>query len=663
MKKIRICFALIYIIVAIIVTGEMYIYYASSFEDMTALEIDLEEIEQKKDVIQEIYMLAKEKDINICGISTKMSATYSVDKIIYCDQILKEYLENDYYIEDGIYNGLLMGSVQISYKDISEIPEEKLEKSASMVNFYCIGDDASIYSYVAELSKKYTVNPPYIDEYKSISSPIEMLTIIWGLVGVAIVILCYYQLELEKKEIIVKTTLGENINKIILTNILFEGVILLLFYASVFVFKFFTNSTFLINRISVIMFISFVISVIIQISVKFFNISEIMSNKKMSKKVIVITFLIKVISTIVVVVLVASEITNVSKYIDYSKQKPFFEMYKGYKYIQTRIEGYTGELIFVENNFEEMLYRNFIEENETVYIANDIHSTESGQTIIVANYNTWEYLKSEILELTDIELKEGIYVICKEDEVINDDVEEMIRFMASTVYDDNGSEIKFDYLKCVEDYDIVALNPDMLNHTNLYTNPIIVFVNIRNMEKLPLNESLRLGFTSRNVLYNINEDESGKLFELYDDEGYLYIDIIDVYESYNEKLLEYENITYLLMLIIGIFILINVLISRLFIQLICSANAIEISVKKIVGHNLLSRYKDFFISTILQTVITLFITAFMLEKMNNDVRTEEIGVVIIVAIGLQVLDFIVTNLFIIGHEKKSTNKILKGGCL
>ena len=130
MKKIRICFALIYIIVAIIVTGEMYIYYASSFEDMTALEIDLEEIEQKKDVIQEIYMLAKEKDINICGISTKMSATYSVDKIIYCDQILKEYLENDYYIEDGIYNGLLMGSVQISYKDISEIPEEKLEKSA-----------------------------------------------------------------------------------------------------------------------------------------------------------------------------------------------------------------------------------------------------------------------------------------------------------------------------------------------------------------------------------------------------------------------------------------------------------------------------------------------------------------------------------------------------
>ena len=49
MKKIRICFALIYIIVAIIVTGEMYIYYASSFEDMTALEIDLEEIEQKKE--------------------------------------------------------------------------------------------------------------------------------------------------------------------------------------------------------------------------------------------------------------------------------------------------------------------------------------------------------------------------------------------------------------------------------------------------------------------------------------------------------------------------------------------------------------------------------------------------------------------------------------
>lgn len=209
MRKVQIAVVVFLIFIGIIISGEIYIEYISDFEDMPAVSFNSNNY-NCKEMLNDLYNGAKEKGLLIGGISTQVDSIYTSRKSIYCDQEFKEYLEDNYYIKEGNQKALFSGKVIIKFDDFKDIPEERMKALVNPTKLYLVGSEEIISDFISEFSEKYPVYKPEFGAASRLREAKTKLLLVWGLILVMIIIISYYVFQKEKKESVIRVTLGES---------------------------------------------------------------------------------------------------------------------------------------------------------------------------------------------------------------------------------------------------------------------------------------------------------------------------------------------------------------------------------------------------------------------------------------------------------------------
>lgn len=473
MRKVQIAVVVFLIFIGIIISGEIYIEYISDFEDMPAVSFNSNNY-NCKEMLNDLYNGAKEKGLLIGGISTQVDSIYTSRKSIYCDQEFKEYLEDNYYIKEGNQKALFSGKVIIKFDDFKDIPEERMKALVNPTKLYLVGSEEIISDFISEFSEKYPVYKPEFGAASRLREAKTKLLLVWGLILVMIIIISYYVFQKEKKESVIRVTLGESAIGIFLKKAIIEiGIIGGSFEIVSLIARILDYSTFDLEIVRMVVYATVLICVLMQGAVLKFDVSRVMSNDVISGEILFMNHIVKLLAVAVTVILVISEFKEINNYIDYKAQGKLFEYYKGYVNVDLHVKNYEE---VAPSEYMEKLYRENIDKLQGTYFVDDTNGV-SDIDIICANKNSVEYIKRVIPELSDYDFKEGVYFIYNKNTTLREDIKNEATDMASNLYD-KEEEMKPQYLEYKEDVVLPCICIEEDRDSKNSKNPVIVLVNL-----------------------------------------------------------------------------------------------------------------------------------------------------------------------------------------
>lgn len=663
MRKIQGLIIGLLILIGVVATGEFYISYVYFFEDMTEVTFHLNG-NSKEEFLDDTYKSAIENNINICIVVTETLSEYSSKKTIFCDESFKEYLEDSHYIYNGNHKGFFSGNVDIQYKEYKEVPIEALSEGIESGKYYLIGDLKDMISFKDKLVDDYGGIYPLESDFDSLADSREKVTVVWIIIAMVIIILSYYCVQVEKKEIIIRVTLGENINLIIAKNILIEFIEI--FGTFLFISKLFSKVEYtglLYERILSILVITFIVNSVIQLSTKFFDISLVMSNAKISREVIVMNYIVKLISTILVMVLMTSELSGIVDFYNYKKQEEFFSTYKGYKYVSLKLKvEYENDVEAFDkiSLYEEKLYRENIDKYSIVYFNDDyVGGTRS---VISANKNAVGYIEMILPELSNRLCDDKIYIIYNEDTIFSGADNEEITSVLNLQYNDE-EEMDIEYIPYKDDSYVTSIC--MANHdlSQNCKNPVIVLNNRKKYSSINLEDENEYEIFFDEAFWKATDEEIIKAFYSISGSEMFEIKTSGVYETYEDRLMLYERVAALKAVLFLMVMIIQLVVSNLLVKMSYDANSVEIAIKKVLGHNTIARYKKMYIMTFTFIVIATGITFAFEYTYDEFTNTSNAAYIYAAMIVVTLVDFLIISKSIFVYEKRNIQKTLKGGCL
>ena len=657
MRKVQIAVVVFLIFIGIIISGEIYIEYISDFEDMPAVSFNSNNY-NCKEMLNDLYNGAKEKGLLIGGISTQVDSIYTSRKSIYCDQEFKEYLEDNYYIKEGNQKALFSGKVIIKFDNFKDIPEERMKALVNPTKLYLVGSEEIISDFISEFSEKYPVYKPEFGAASRLREANTKLLLVWGLILVMIIIISYYVLQKEKKESVIRVTLGESAIGIFLKKAIIEiGIIGGSFEIISLIARILGYSTFDLEIVRMVVYATVLICVLMQGTVLKFDVSRVMSNDVISGEILFMNYIVKLLAVAVTVILVISEFKEINNYIDYKAQGKLFEYYKGYVNVNLQVKNYEE---VAPSEYMEKLYRENIDKLQVAYFVDDTNGV-SDIDIICANKNSVEYIKRVIPELSDYDFKEGVYFIYNKNTTLREDIKNEATDMASNLYD-KEEEMKPQYLEYKEDVVLPCICIEEDRDSKNSKNPVIVLVNLSVKNDYNIGDGSRYLIFFEKTMWKATEKDIEQALEKISKDRNATAYIQDVYDSYVERLELLERTAYIKAVLIAALLLIVVIISRIQVQILYSSNEIEIAVKKTLGYSMFERYRKMYIYSGLINIIAI-VSGIIYSK--TSMYKGEGGVFEICFIGafVMLLDFLIITLFISRNERVSVPKTLKGGCL
>ena len=658
MRKVQITLVALLMFVGIMISGEFYVDYLYSFEDMWSVDFK-ENGYGAKNMLDDLYGLAEENCIKICAISTEVNSTYDSEKQIYCDNEFKQYLEKEYYVTEGKHRGLLSGTVTVKYNDFNTVPEEKINASVGKLKFYVEGNRGDIDNFIQKVPAKYEGK---LSENRMASGVLQAeksLIVIWGIIGFMIMILSYYVLQIEKKESIIRITLGESTRFIFLQKALMEIVIVCGFFELIkILMSNFQYTDLAIDIVRRIVYATALVCALIQITVLFFDVSIVMSNAKISKEVVCMNYILKFLTTAITIILIVSEISEIGSYLEYYKQKEFFEFFEGYNYVQIKTEDVVNA---DPSEYAEKMYRDNVDKKDIVYFVDDVQGVDN-VNIISANKNAKAYIENVIPELKGYKFEEGVYVIYNENTKLSDKIMLEVKDMGSMQYSgDKKPDYKFVTYKNDVSFPFICLGEEY--NSKAAQNPMIAFVNMTQTGEYNIGDGNIYQIFFEYAMWNASDEEISQALKKIDSEKLVSANTVDVYQTYMDKLMILKRVAFIKIALIAALLIIVLVISRMLIQITYAADATEIAIKKTLGYRIFERYKKLYISSMCINVVAiicgyLYVHSKYYESMEvSDITICLIGVAVMIA------DLLIISAFILKNEKVSVQKTLKGGCL
>lgn len=658
MRKVQIAIVSLLMFVGIMITGEFYVDYLYSFEDMTMADF-CDNGNGTKNMLDELYSTAKENEVSICAISTEVKSTYSSEKLIYCDDELKKYLEDNYYVIEGKHRGLLSGSVTVKYDEFEKVPEDKINATVENVHFYLIGNNYNISDFMQKVSGKYGGELCNQGAASRVLQTERNLILIWGIIAFMIVVLSYYVVQIEKKESIIRMTLGEGSKTIFLKKALLEIIIICgLFEIIKGAMSFFQYTDIAIGIVRKIVYVTALLCAFIQMTVMFFDVSLVMSNAKISKEVICMNYLLKLIATVVTIILIVSELGEIGNYINYYKQKEFFEFYKGYSTVQIKVKDVR---MTDPDEYEEKLYRDNVDKMGIVYFADDVKGT-SDVNIISANKYAAAYIQNVISELKNYNFEEEIYIIYNKKTQLNDNILKEAKNIGLQQYDkDVKPDYKFiEYNKDVK-FPFICLEEQY--KSKISDNPIIVFNNLKESGEYNVGSGNKYQIFFKYAMWNATDSEISQALNKISPDKSVTANTVDVYQTYYDRLMIFKRVAFIKMGLIAVLLIVVMIISRMLVQITYSADSMEIAIKKTLGYGVFDRYKKMYIlSGLINIMAVIFGTAYIKSKYYSGMEIS-MAIVCLIGIVIMLIDFMLITGFVLRQEKINVSKTLKGGCL
>lgn len=640
MKKIKYIASITFMIMMLILVGEMYVWNMDSFEtEYISTTMYLPMVISQDTMISDIEEKAKKYGCLVFAVSRNIESLYSETVSVYCMDGAENILAEKSSISSGNYHSIFLGDVKIKVEGLKNIPDVN-----NIEEYYLIGDIDNARKFKCELVDTYSGDVPkegyvYFHAARTVSC-------MWG-VGIGFfLLLTLFETILLKKEIIVRFIYGESLSSIIFKHIITDC----LFYVCSFgvtiitlkkIFEIYVDYMITFSIICIAIFC--IINSLLYIRLFFIDYKSSLRRSKGNQRVLKVSYVYKTITVVIVICVMSIGIEMIVSGMEYWYQKPFFQEHKGYEYVS--ISSNDGDIDTTNNLMISFLKQN----NEmrkaflNVYLDDGMFS---GKPCLLFNEGALEYLTDKITDIQECNFEDKIYFIVPERNSETSVLE--LEFLAEMYIDDN---VDYEVITYGDNISVIGIVNEGRIDSKLFDDPLII-LNMRNQDYYnPI-------YITQACMFDIDYEEW--IAYMQKNEVFEYTSFTtNVYDNYNYLLKNHQRFLILGSVILVILLVMELIIIKTILQYECTINSTELAIKTVVGYSILEKYRKIFLSTALSLVISVIISVGIMTIL---------GKLLILYLLLGCLVFGSVEVMLILHyirvvEKANIQKILKSGMI
>lgn len=573
------------------------------------------------------------------------------DVIIYCRPEAQKEVEAGFSLGNIEFKSLMAGTLKIEFQDIPEIPAID---GKTTVCFW--GNEESITTLHEELSAEFGevyFQWAYFDNRYNIA-----VYLFFSVIIVIITVLSIYDSEFQKKEVIIRISLGTSKQYFYLKNLVIDSLayLCIMCMESIFIMRI-NNLSDVLNSVVIICIILIICNSAAYLGLLRFDYSLVLRGQKLISKILSANYVLKFavsLSSIFVISLFCSAAT---KLYEHTKANNFFSELEGYSFCNFQNAFNINDMDAFRERYREVnetIYRDYYNQCNPILLKEMGCDNQNSSTLLYANSNTKEYLQSVLPEWSG-NVNSNVIVFIPYDFIGNNDkTAEALKILKNI----EGSSFKYSYetVYLKHDYQIISINSDLDEYFEFKKNPIVI-LNTVAANKMPLNITETNHFSMyRNIIYKMDEKTAEEISEKF------YLDqtiITDCLTLHNY----YSYINRVKMIFWGTFsaliIAVEIVLLGTIIRLEFCINATELCLKKILGYSIAERYGNFFVYSILTSAVCIGIS--ILISVNYNMLTWR--VVLLIGIGIILTEILLILINIRLVEGANINKVLKGGAL
>ncbi len=606
-----------------------------------------------EEMVNDILNSAQNNEVEVFTFTKTLRSTFLTEFEIYGSNGVEKYINKNLNIFNQEYKSLFLGNIRFEFNEFKTIPDME-----NINDFYVIGEKEKVNEFKMELIDKYAGNHPK-EGYKR-NDIRNNIIFIWFLIISIILLLTFYDAILQKKENLIRISMGESINIIFWKNIFIDSFVLVsIFLTIIYILSKYTHVFFRFD-ISLIAFIILLISnSFIYLNLYFYNIKEVFSNSIGSKKLLSLNYSLKLITSVLTTLIISSNLVFILDSYNLYKQKSFFQEHDDYYYTRLEYKPTPNSDSSLHNTLTESakvqanFYREFFKKFNAISLVNisNFSKTEG----ILANKNSYDYLSGKIKKLNEINLNKDFYFILpqkmKNDSLIIQELKEAINF-----YEGDSLIYNYEIIYYNENIEIISIDENYVYRSDLVKNPVILYNNmsIDILEKQP-DDSQKINYV-HDIMYKISDDEFNKFVADHNLTNQI-VSKTNVFENYENKWIIAKRILYMNFVFSILVLALEFIIINSIIKLEYEVNAIELAIKKVIGHSIFEKHRKIILITIVTTILSILtsvIIAWLIE-FNKFYYLILAGMIILF------LEYFLILFYIHKTEKGKIQKILKGG--
>lgn len=640
-----------------LIIGESHIFRLDNFYtefDNTTMYLQPNTTEEE--MVTDILNSANRNEVEVFTFKRSPRSTFLTEYDIYGTLGVEKYINENLNILEQKYTSLFLGNINFAFHDFKSITGIE-----NFNDFYVIGSKEHVHQFKMELIDKYAGNHPK-EGYVSIESQKNTVAI-WLLITCIILLLSFYDVVLQKKENLIRVSMGERISRIIWKNILIDSLVFVtLFAITLYILSNFTNVYFMFE-ISLLLFLFLLFANgLLYLNMYFYNLKEVFSNGKGSIKMLSLNYILKLVTTITTIFIISSNLALIFESYNLYKQKSFFKEHSDYYY--TRLEynkpflnsnDSTPDTFTESAKVQATFYREFFEKFDATLLAS-ADGLLNGKGIL-ANINSFNYLASEIKELRKLPLNKDIYFLLPK-KMLGDTA--IINELNNTVLFHEGDDFTYDYdvIYYEDNVKLIRIDENHPYGSEFIENPIIIYNNMtaEKLENQIDNDSNKITFVHE-IMYKIsNDDEFNQFVEKHNLTNQI-VTKTNVLENYRNKWIAAKRVLYINFIFSILVLFLEFIIISSIIKMEYDVNAIELSIKKVLGYSMLEKNKKIILMTVITTILSILSSVVVAIIMNfEEIYYLAIGGIIILSLELSVIWFYIRKI-----ENAKIQKILKGG--
>ncbi|MWC27096.1 DUF1430 domain-containing protein [Paenibacillus sp. MMS18-CY102] len=655
MKTIKYIISFFILFVGLLIIGESHTFRLNNFYtafDSTTLYLQPNTTEEE--MIQDTLQSARRNNVEVFTYTMQPRSANLTEFEIYATTGVQAYFKKNLDIVAKEYPSLLLGNISFKFHELSS-----LKDVANVHDYYVIGSHDKAKQFKIDLINKYAGNHP-IQGYES-NELRNTIIGIWVLIIAIILLLSFYDVIYQKKESLIRVSMGEPISRIVWKNIAYDSIgFILIFGLIVYTLSNYTHVYFEFKLSLLFLLILLVTNALLYVNLYFYNLKEVFSNAKASSnKLLTLNYGLKFVTIVITILVISGNIALMIESYQLYKQKSFFEDHKDYSYIRLAYKPLTssdGTVNFRDGEKERVnyaFYKQFFEKSDGILL-----STTEGMTKnrggIYANRNALGYLSGKIDKIKNMELTKDIYFFLPKKRSTEAGVLDELKL---TVRQFEGDQFSYTYdiIYYESNIEMLRINEDSLYGSELIENPTVIY---NNLPANKLGSHPKFTYHSTEIMYNITDQEFNQFVQNNQLSG-LSATKTNVLDYFNKGWNAAKRILYMNLIFSMLVLFLEFIIISSIIKLEYEVNAIELSIKKVLGYSVCAKNRKIILMTIITTILSIIsaVIAALLSGLH-DVQYLAAGGIVILVLELAVIGFRIRRI-----ENVMIQKILKGGGL
>lgn len=658
MKTIKYIVSFCILFIGLLIIGESHTFRLNNFyTEFHNTTLYLQPNTTEEEMIRDTLRSAERHGVEIFTFVRSTPSLFQTKYDLYGTPGVKRYLDTNLDIQEKSYESLFLEDIRFQFHDFATVPGLD-----TIHDFYIIGSLEKATAFKIALIDKYAGNHPkegYTDQESR-----NTIIAIWLLMMSIVLLLTYYDVLFQKKENLIRVSMGESTGGMMWRNVLADTVVFTALFAAVVLFLAPSTSVYFGFRISLTLFAALIVfNALLYLNMYVYNLKEVFSNSKGgSKKLLALNYGLKLVTVIVTIFVISGNVAVLYESYQLYKMKSFFENYSDYSYVRLNhrlvvdSDGNITNRMSDTNTVEQTFYKQFFHSANATLLS-DMDGLVNGNALI-ANRNAYDYLSRNIKELTNEDLTKDIYLLVPEQMPVTDEL--IASFQDSLrLYEGESFAYEYEVIPYKGRVELVSIEVNLPYGSEILKNPVIIYNNktAEQVENRPVDPERFFPFIEE-IMYKVSDDE----FDRFVQEHGMSREIVrktNVLDKYNHSWNLAQRVLAINLIFSTLVLLLEFIIIVTIIKLEYEVNAIELAIKKVLGHSLPAKHRKLVLMTLVTSVLSIgaAVTAALVLELNN-VSHLAFGGIVLLGLELSVIFFYIRKI-----ENARIQNTLKGGNL